>query len=83
VVAEHFAPEQPTLGPLSAQPFGTAYRGVRFVSWDSYVDVRGDRFGVPGHLAGQLVVVRIGLDESLRIYSGETLVASHRLLPSS
>ena len=34
---------------------------------------------VPGALAGQTVTVRIGLDESLRIYSADTLVASHTL----
>jgi len=79
VVAERFRREQPALEPLPARPYDVAYRQTRQVGWDGYIDVRGNRYSVPGHLTGRTVAVRIGLDESLRVYNGETLVASHRL----
>jgi hypothetical protein len=49
------------------------------VSWDSYIDVRGNRYSVPSQLAGQVVRLRIGLDETLQVYDGSSLIASHRL----
>jgi transposase len=79
VVAERFEDEFPSLNPLPAQPYDTAYRQMRHVAWDSYIDVRGNRYSVPAYLVGQVVAVRIGLDDSLRVYDGETLVASHQL----
>ena len=79
VVAERFKREVPTLGPLPASRYDTSYRETRQVSWDSYVDVRGNRYSVPSALVGQTVVVRIGLDDTLRVYHQETLVASHTL----
>jgi transposase len=79
VVAERFARERPTLSPLPATRYDTAYLETRQVAWDSYIDVRGNRYSVPGELAGQAVTVRIGLDDSLRVYAGERLVARHRL----
>jgi transposase len=79
VVAERFLREQPSLGPLPARPYDVAYRETRQVGWDGYIDVRGNRYSVPGHLTGRTVAVRIGLDDSLRVYDGETLVAAHRL----
>lgn len=39
VVAARFAREQPTLSPLPAQSYDTAYRETRHVSWDGYVEV--------------------------------------------
>lgn len=68
VVAERFAREQPTLGPLPNQRYDTSYQEVRHVAWDGYIDVRGNRYSVPGQLMGQVVSVRIGLDGSLRVY---------------
>ncbi len=47
------------------------------MAWDSYIDVGGNRYSVPATLAGQRVTVRIGLDETLRIYHAEQLVAAH------
>jgi transposase len=82
VVAERFRREAPTLQPLPAQPYDTSYREMRRVSWDSYVEVRGNRYSVPSHLVGQLVVVRIGLDETLRVEQEDQLVATHRLQPA-
>jgi hypothetical protein len=52
---------------------------MRKVGWDAYIDVRGNRYSVPDHLCGGTVQVRIGLDGSLRIFHGETLVARHLL----
>jgi transposase len=79
VVAERFAREMPLLKPLPHVRYDTAYREVRHVGWDGYIDVRGNRYSVPDELAGRRVAVRIGLDESLRIYAGERLVARHQL----
>jgi transposase len=79
VVAERFEREAPALQPVPAQPYDTSYRELRRVSWDSYVDVRGNRYSVPARLVGQIVVVRIGLDGELRVYQDEQLVATHQL----
>jgi transposase len=79
VVGERFAREAPVLQPLPAQRYDTAYRELRQVAWDGYIDVRGNRYSAPSELAGQLVTVRIGLDETLRIYAGDRLVATHTL----
>jgi transposase len=79
VVQVRFVREAPLLQALPARRYDTAYREVRHVGWDGYIEVRGNRYSVPDALAGQAVTVRIGLDESLRIYSADTLVASHTL----
>ena len=79
VVAERFPREAPTLQPLPAVRYDTAYREVRRVGWDGYIEVRGNRYSVPAELISQTVKVRIGLDESLRVYAQEELVAHHRL----
>jgi transposase len=78
VVAERFKRELPTLGPLPAQRYDTAYHQTRQVAWDGYIDVNGNRYSVPGELTGQRVTVRLGLDDTLRVYHGENLVAHHR-----
>lgn len=79
VVAERFKREGPMLGPLPASRYDTSYRETRQVSWDSYVEVRGNRYSVPSELVGQTLSIRIGLDDTVRIYQHETLVASHCL----
>jgi len=68
VVFERFAREQPVLGLLPSQRYDTSYREFRQVAWDSYIEVVGNRYSVPGTLAGQAVEVRIGLDHTLRVY---------------
>lgn len=83
VVAERFAREAPSLGALPPQRYDTSYREMRQVAWDGYIDVRGNRYSVPGKLAGRTVAVRIGLDGGLRIYAGDHLVASHQLQSAS
>lgn len=80
VVADRFTREQPTLKALPVQRYDTSYREMRQVGWDSYIDVRGNRYSVPAEWAGKSVTIRIGLDEQLRVYAGaDQLVAHHRL----
>lgn len=79
VVAERFARELPALKPLPRRRYDTSYLETRHVGWDAYIDVRGNRYSVPGHLAGRLVTIRIGLDGTLRVFAGEQLVANHLL----
>jgi hypothetical protein len=79
VVAERFVREWPHLQALPAMRFDTAYRERRVVAWDGYIEVRGNRYSVPGELCGALVEVRIGLDGGVAVYNGEgQLVARHR-----
>ena len=82
IVAERFAREAPYLKPLPALRFDTSYHEWRGVSWDGYIDVRGNRYSVPDTLCGAEVAVRIGLDGVLKVFdrSGE-LVARHLLKP--
>jgi len=79
VVAERFEREKPALKALPAVRYDTSYYELRRVAWDSYIDVRGNRYSVPAELVGQRVAVRIGLDGTLRVYQAETLVAVHLL----
>jgi hypothetical protein len=53
------------------------------VSWDAYIEVRGNRYSVPDTLAGRRVSVRIALDGTVAVYDGEQKVAHHRLRPAS
>jgi transposase len=82
IVAERFTREAPSLQSLPAEPYDTSYRETRQVGWDSYIDVRGNRYSVPATLVGQVVVVRIGLDGQLRVYQDDLLVATHQLRPA-
>ena len=79
VVAERFEREAPSLFPLPAIRYDTSYLEQRIVQWDGYVDIRGNRYSVPGHLCGKMVNVRVGLGGELRIFSDGCLVAEHRL----
>jgi transposase len=79
VVTERFERERPVLQALPAQRYDTAYRDTRRVSWDAYIDVRGNRYSVPGYLTGQMVAIRLGLDDHLRVYANDQLVAQHVL----
>lgn len=52
------------------------------MAWDGYIEVRGNRYSVPADLCGQTVVVRIGLDDTFRVYdAAETLKTEHRIRP--
>jgi len=79
VVTERFEREQPMLKPLPKVRYDTSYYESRRVAWDSYIDVRGNRYSVPAELVGQRVAVRISLDGTLKVYQAETLVATHTL----
>nr|WP_241391719.1 IS21 family transposase [Yersinia frederiksenii]ULG19782.1 transposase [Yersinia frederiksenii]ULG19937.1 transposase [Yersinia frederiksenii]ULG20004.1 transposase [Yersinia frederiksenii] len=76
---ERFGEEQAALLPLPAGDFDTSYFDIRHVAWDGYIEVRGRRYSVPETCCGQPVIIRITLDEELRIYSNDQLVASHQL----
>lgn len=79
VVAERFEREAPHLRVLPGIRYDTSYLERRVVSWDGYLDVRGNRYSVPDEQRGQSVTVRISLDGRLRVLAGERLVATHRL----
>jgi transposase len=83
VVADRFKRESPHLKILPARRYDTSYRELRVVNWDGYIEVRGNRYSVPSELAGSTVVVRIGLYGDVQMYSGDALVAQHRLRPLS
>lgn len=85
VVAERFEREKPALGPLPLRRFDTSYYETRQVEWDAYIHVCGNRYSVPATLVGQVVSIRISLDECLKVYdpqdpNPEKLpVATHQL----
>ncbi|WP_203225909.1 Mu transposase domain-containing protein [Leptospirillum ferriphilum] len=82
VVSERFSREFPALLPLPAVRFDTSYRETRRVAWDGYLEVRGNRYSVPADLCGQTVVVRIGFDDTFRVYdAADVLRACHRIRP--
>jgi transposase len=84
VVAQRFAREAPALQVLPAVRFDTSYRELRYVAWDAYVEVRGNRYSVSDALCGQAVSVRISLDGVLSIYDmQDQKVCEHRLQPAS
>src|SRR5699024_12440079 len=64
---QRFALEQEHLQPLPDTDFDTSYFDIRHVSWDSYIEVGGNRYSVPEALCGQPVSIRISLDDELRI----------------
>lgn len=83
VVAERFQREAPFLQALPKQRYDTSYIEHRHVSWDSYIEVRGNRYSVPSRLVGRVVLVRIGLDDRVLVYADDQLVATHQLQSAS
>jgi transposase len=81
VVAVRFERESPSLQPLPPKRFDTSYFETRQVSWDAYVDVRGNRYSVPDALVNRTVEIRISLEDELRVYHGDELVVACRLQP--
>jgi transposase len=79
VVSVRFERERPTLSPLPPQRYDTAYHDLRRVAADCYIDVRGNRYSVPAHLVAQTVTIHLGLDDTLRVYHADQLVAYHTL----
>lgn len=49
------------------------------MSWDGYIDVRGNRYSVPDHLRGSPVTIRISLEGRLTVCTDEGTVAEHQL----
>jgi hypothetical protein len=74
-----FAEEKAALMSLPAGEFDTSYFDIRQVAWDSYIEVRGNRYSVPETWCGRAVTIRISLDNTLRIYGDDTLLATHAL----
>lgn len=83
VVAERFERERDALQPLPPSRWDSSYLEIRQVSFDAYVDVRGNRYPVPGELCGETVTARVGLDRTLRVYHGGELVIDYRLREGS
>lgn len=83
VVAARFAREAPALHPLPATRFDTSYRERRWVAWDGYVEVRGNRYSVPDTLCGQPVTIRVGLDGRVRIYDEQAVAVAEHWLSSA
>jgi transposase len=81
IVAERFVHEAAVLRPLPTVRYDTSYWELRQVAWDAYIDVRGNRYSVPAALAGQRVAIRITLEDVVRVFAGDQLVAEHRLRP--
>ena len=80
IVRERYLREAPVLLPLPAVRFDTSYRENRQVSWDGYLEIRGNRYSVPASLCGLTVAVRIALDGQVRIFDREDrIAATHRL----
>jgi hypothetical protein len=77
VVAERFAREAPHLAQLPERRFDTSYVGSRTVSWDAYVEVRGNRYSVPDRYAGQALPIRITLEDELTVYDAEQAIVTH------
>lgn len=77
--ATRFEEEKRHLQALPATDFDTSYFDIRHVAWDGYIEVRGNRYSVPEAWCGRPVSIRITLDDELRIYGNEQLVATHRL----
>lgn len=85
IVSQRFEQERSALAAVRPQRYDTSYWERRQVAWDCFIDVRGNRYSVPSYLAGQTVEIRIGLDNTLRVYDlrDEALsrlpVATHQL----
>jgi transposase len=79
IVADLFAREQPQLQALPVTRYDTSYWELRQVSWDAYIEVRGNRYSVPEALVGRRVSIRISLEGVLSIADGDRVVAQHTL----
>jgi hypothetical protein len=83
VVKERFTREASHLLSLPKVRYDTSYRERRCVSWDGYIDVRGNRYSVPDEFRGTVATVRIGLDGVLTVYADDGVIAEHRVRPVS
>ncbi len=74
-----FAQERPHLSSLPAGHFDTSYHDIRQAAWDGYIEVRGSRYSVPEAWCGRPVTIRITLDDELRVFGDDVLIATHQL----
>jgi transposase len=81
VVAERFGHEAPFLAPLPRVRYDTSYHQRRWVGWDGYIEVCGNRYSVPSRLCGSQVTIRLSLDGVLSVSAEGIKVAEHRLRP--
>ncbi len=82
VVAEHYAEEQPILGPLPAGLFQATLRMERRITRNGMVSVDGNLYGVPDGTRRRAVEVHLLADE-VRIFEQNRLVAIHPVLEGS
>ncbi len=50
------------------------------MAWDGYVEVRGNRYSVPDALCGQIVWIRITLDDALQVIDAQVRIVAEHLL---
>jgi hypothetical protein len=79
VVMERFKREAASLGPLPEVRYDTSYLEHRFVHWDGYIEVRGNRYSVPARFCGRMVTVRISIEGDITVYADDSIIARHRL----
>lgn len=73
--AERFTQEQHPLLAFPAGDFDTSYHDIRQVALDGYIKVQGNRYSVTESWFGQPVSIRISLDDELRVYGDDVLIA--------
>ncbi len=79
IVIEHFAEEQPALGPLPAGPFNTVLALERRISREGMVSVSGNLYSVPDGTRRRPVEVQLTASE-IHILEDGRVIASHPVL---
>jgi transposase len=79
VVAEHFAAEQPHLGPLPAGPFQAVLQLERRVTRDGMISLGGNLYSVPNATRRRVVEVHSTATE-VRILEDSQVIAIHPVL---
>lgn len=82
VVAERFEREKPHLKPLPRVRYDTSYQETRWVSWDGYIDVQGNRYSVPDAFRGTKVRIRLSLNGVLSVFNDEIKILEQGLRPA-
>ena len=84
MIGERWQAEKAILQALPRVRFDTAYQVSRQVSLDAYVSWQGCRYSVPGHLAGEVVRLRVTLDGALEVHHRQAgVVAHHCVAPAT
>lgn len=79
IVIEHFAEEQPALGPLPAGPFNTVLALERRISREGMISVGGNLYSVPDGTRRRPVEVQLTASE-VHILEDGRVIASHPVL---